>query len=111
VNLPGARWLQLNTQEGAITIVPKNIPCVQVLTPEFPPTNLVGNAFAPLPKCGPGFLDAIPRLAANFRQRMPSARKVNLPWHTASIPVPPISTSAKCPEAATRRIGGRYEKN
>jgi hypothetical protein len=63
----GVRWLQLDTQEGTITIVPNNIPYVQVLTPEFPPTNLVGNAYAPLPQCGLGFLDAIPPIGSKFQ--------------------------------------------
>ena len=61
------RWLQLDTQEGPITVVPKNIPYVQVLTPEWPPTNLVGNASAPLPQCGLGFLDAIPPIGSKFQ--------------------------------------------
>jgi hypothetical protein len=61
------RWLQLETQEGPITVVPKSIPYVQVLTPEFPPANLVGKAFAPLPRCGLGFLDAIPAIGAKFK--------------------------------------------
>jgi hypothetical protein len=63
----GVRWLQLNTQEGPITIVPRNIPYVQVLTPELPPANLVGNASAPLPQCGLGFLDAIPPIGSKFQ--------------------------------------------
>ena len=62
------RWLQLQTTEGEITVVPENIPFVQVLTPEFPPTNLVLNAFAPLPKCGLGFLDAIPAIGSSTKK-------------------------------------------
>ncbi len=62
------RWLQLETTEGEITVVPENIPFVQVLTPEFPPTNLVLNAFAPLPKCGLGFLDAIPAIGSSTKK-------------------------------------------
>jgi hypothetical protein len=61
------RWLQLDTQEGAITVVPNHIPYVQVLAPEFPPTSLVGNAFASLPQCGLGFLDAIPPIGSKFQ--------------------------------------------
>jgi len=53
-------WLQLNTQEGPITIVPKNAPYVQVLTPRLPPMDLVRDAYALLPQCGLGLLDAIP---------------------------------------------------
>jgi hypothetical protein len=62
------RWLQLDTTEGQITVVPENVPFVQVLTPEFPPTNLVLNAFAPLPKCGLGFLDAIPAIGSSTKK-------------------------------------------
>jgi hypothetical protein len=61
------QWLQLETSEGPITVVPKDIPYVQVLTPELPPTNLVGRAFAPLPQCGLGFLDAIPAIGSKFK--------------------------------------------
>jgi hypothetical protein len=61
------RWLQLETTEGPITVVPENIPYVQVLTPEFPPTNLVGHAIAPMPKCGLGFLHAIPPIGTKFK--------------------------------------------
>jgi beta-galactosidase/beta-glucuronidase len=62
------RWLQLDTAEGQITVVLENVPFVQVLTPEFPPTNLVRNAFAPLPKCGLGFLDAIPAIGSSTKK-------------------------------------------
>jgi len=62
------RWLQLGTTEGTITVVPENIPFVQVLTPEFPPTNLVGQAFARLPQCGLGFLHAIPPIGSKFKR-------------------------------------------
>ena len=62
------RWLQLDTTEGQITVVPENVPFVQVLTPEFPPTNLVLNAIAPLPKCGLGFLDAIPAIGSSTKK-------------------------------------------
>ena len=62
----GVRWLQLDTTEGQITIVPENIPFVQVLTPEFPPVKLAGQTFAPLPSCGLGFLDAIPPMGSKF---------------------------------------------
>jgi Glycosyl hydrolases family 2, TIM barrel domain/Glycosyl hydrolases family 2, sugar binding domain/Glycosyl hydrolases family 2/Beta galactosidase small chain len=59
-------WLQLNTTEGQITVVPENIPFVQVLTPEFPPEKLAGHTIPPLPKCGIGFLDAIPPIGSKF---------------------------------------------
>ena len=61
------RWLQLNTQEGPITIVPKNIPFVQVLTPEFPPANLARDTTPSLPQCGLGFLDAIPPVGSTVQ--------------------------------------------
>jgi hypothetical protein len=63
----GVRWLQLDTSEGTITVVPENVPFVQVLTPEFPPANLVGDTFAPLPRCGLGFLNAIPPMGSKFQ--------------------------------------------
>ncbi len=62
------RWLQLDTTEGLITIVNNShVPFMQVLTPEFPPANLVGKAIAPVPKCGLGFLDAIPAIGSKFK--------------------------------------------
>ncbi len=62
-------WLQLETTEGEITVVNNSgVPFVQVLTPEFPPTNLVLNAFANLPKCGLGFLDAIPAIGSSTKK-------------------------------------------
>jgi hypothetical protein len=62
-------WLQLETTEGQITIVPNSeIPFVQVLTPEFPPAKLAGNTIAPLPKCGLGFLNAIPPMGSKFQR-------------------------------------------
>ena len=63
----GVRWLQLGTSEGTITVVPENVPFVQVLTPELPPASLVGHAAAPLPQCGLGFLDAIPPIGSKFQ--------------------------------------------
>ncbi len=60
----GVRWLQLNTQEGTLTVVPKNIPYVQVLTPEFPPAKLARDTTPSLPQCGLGFLDAIPPIGS-----------------------------------------------
>jgi hypothetical protein len=61
------RWLQLETMEGEITVVPENIPFVQVLTPEFPPVKLAANTIASLPACGLGFLDAIPPMGSKFQ--------------------------------------------
>ena len=61
-------WLQLDTAEGPITVLNNNAtPYVQVLTPAFPPTNLVAKAVAPLPTCGLGFLDAIPPIGSKFK--------------------------------------------
>ncbi|HEU6447983.1 MAG TPA: glycoside hydrolase family 2 TIM barrel-domain containing protein [Verrucomicrobiae bacterium] len=62
------RWLQLQTAEGEITVVPKNIPFVQVLTPEFPPAKLGGNTTPSLPDCGLGFLNAIPPVGSKFQR-------------------------------------------
>jgi hypothetical protein len=62
------RWLQLDTTEGLITVVNNSgVPFMQVLTPEFPPTNLVAKTFVPVPKCGLGFLDAIPAIGSKFK--------------------------------------------
>jgi len=60
-------WLQLETTEGLITIVPDNNPFVQVLTPEEPPDNLVGKTKVNLPQCGLGFLHAIPPVGSKFK--------------------------------------------
>ena len=63
------RWLQLDTAEGQITIINRSaVPFVQVLTPEFAPANLTGKAFAPVPKCGLGFLDVIPPIGSKFKE-------------------------------------------
>lgn len=61
------RWLQLETTEGLITVVPEDIPFVQVLTPEQPPDNLVGKTRVNLPQCGLGFLHAIPPIGTKFK--------------------------------------------
>lgn len=61
------RWLQLDTAEGTITVVPKKIPFVQVLTPEFPPVNVAGDTIPPLPSVGLAFLDAIPPIGSKFK--------------------------------------------
>ena len=62
------RWLQLETTEGQITVLNDSaVPFLQVLTPEFPPANLVGQAFAPAPACGLGFLEAIPPIGSKFK--------------------------------------------
>jgi hypothetical protein len=61
------RWLQLETTEGLITVVPENIPYVQVLTPEQPPDNLIGKTKVNLPQCGLGFLHSIPPIGTKFK--------------------------------------------
>jgi hypothetical protein len=62
------RWLQLDTKEGPITIVPDNNETfVQVLTPEFPPDELEGETKVNLPKCGIALLDAIPPVGSKFK--------------------------------------------
>ncbi|TAK97243.1 MAG: glycoside hydrolase family 2 [Verrucomicrobia bacterium] len=62
------RWLQLETTEGLITVVPENIPYVQVLTPGQPPDDLVAKTKVNLPKCGLGFLHAIPPIGTKFKE-------------------------------------------
>jgi hypothetical protein len=64
----GVRWMQLETTEGQITIVPQHIPFMQVLTPEFPPAKLAGHTVPPLPKCGLAFLHAIPPIGSKFQE-------------------------------------------
>lgn len=61
------RWLQLETTEGLITVVPENIPYVQVLTPEQPTANLVANTKMNVPQCGLGFMHAIPAMGSKFK--------------------------------------------
>jgi hypothetical protein len=61
-------WLQLDTTEGPITVVPGNTEgFVQVLTPKFPPRELEGETKVNLPKCGLAFLDAIPAVGSKFK--------------------------------------------
>jgi hypothetical protein len=64
----GVRWLQLETTEGQITVVPQNVPFVQVLTPEFPPANFAAKTFTPLPECGLGFLNGIPAIGSSTKK-------------------------------------------
>jgi hypothetical protein len=61
------RWLQLETTEGLITVVPEGIPFVQVLTPGQPPDDLVAKTKVNLPECGLGFLHAIPPIGTKFK--------------------------------------------
>lgn len=61
------RWLQFETSEGPITIVPENIPFIQVLTPGQPPDDLVAKTKVSLPKCGLGFLHGIPPIGSKFK--------------------------------------------
>ena len=62
-------WLQLDTAEGRITVLNHSgVPYMQVLMPEFAPPKLTGKAFAPLPVCGLGFLDAIPPIGSKFKE-------------------------------------------
>jgi hypothetical protein len=65
----GVRWLQLDTSEGLITVLNQDaVPFVQVLTPDFPPTNLVGDAIAPVPTCGLAFLHGISPIGSKFKE-------------------------------------------
>jgi hypothetical protein len=62
------RWLQLETTEGLITVVPGGeIPFVQVLTPEMPPDKLVGQTKVNIPHSGLGLLHAIPPIGTKFK--------------------------------------------
>jgi hypothetical protein len=60
------KWLQLDTIEGPITVVPSS-EFVQVLTPKFPPRELEGETKVNLPNCGFAFLDAIPAVGSKFK--------------------------------------------
>src|SRR5262249_11887106 len=61
------RWLQLETTEGQITIVPQKIPFIQVFTPSQPPDSLAGKTKVNLPHAGLGLLHAIPAIGTKFR--------------------------------------------
>jgi hypothetical protein len=64
----GVQWLQLDTDEGPITIVPGNSNSfLQVLTPSFPPKDLQGETKLQLPECGIALLDAIPPVGSKFK--------------------------------------------
>ncbi len=64
------RWLQLETTEGQITVVPENIPFVQVLTPEFPPANLVATHSRRCQNADWVFWTRFRPSAANSRRRL-----------------------------------------
>ena len=83
----GVRWLQLETVEGPITVVPENVPFVQVLTPEFPPVQLAGIRFRHCRRAAWDFWTRFRPSAANSRRRKRSARPANARWRTAGIPV------------------------
>ena len=55
------------TRQGLITVVPNENPFVQVLTPEQPPDSLTGKIKVNLPRCGLGFLHAIPPIGSKFK--------------------------------------------
>jgi hypothetical protein len=62
------RWMHLQTGEGLITLVPGgNEVYVQVLTPEQPPDDLVGQTKFTLPDIGLGLLHAIPPVGTKFK--------------------------------------------
>jgi hypothetical protein len=61
------RWLELDTTDGWLTVVPETIPFVQVLSPEQPPDKLVAKTRVNLPLCGLAFLHAIPPIGAKFK--------------------------------------------
>ena len=61
------RWLRLDTTEGLLTALPgSEIPFVQVLTPEFPPTKLQMKTALSLPTAGLAFLHSIPATGSKF---------------------------------------------
>ncbi len=66
----GVRWLQLNTSEGPITAEidqrPESPIYLQLLTPKFPPPNLIGQTGVPFPNAGVSFLSAIPAIGSKF---------------------------------------------
>jgi hypothetical protein len=66
----GVRWLQLITSEGPITALVEqhsDSPVyVQIFTPKTPPSNEVGQAYAPFPNAGVSFLNAIPAVGSKF---------------------------------------------
>jgi hypothetical protein len=61
------RWLQLDTTDGWLTVVPENVPYLQVLTPAQPPDKLVAKTRVNLPPCGLAFLQAIPPIGSKFK--------------------------------------------
>ncbi|MAT72349.1 MAG: glycoside hydrolase family 2 [Planctomycetaceae bacterium] len=61
-------WLELQTDEGPITVVPHNpAGFVQVLTPSQPPEQWRGQTDLSLPQCGLALLDAIPPIGSKFK--------------------------------------------
>jgi glycosyl hydrolase family 2/beta-galactosidase-like protein/beta galactosidase small subunit len=61
-------WMQLQTSEGPITVVPhRRDGYVQVLSPAQPPEKLVGKTKFVLPQCGLALLDAIPAVGSKFK--------------------------------------------
>lgn len=62
------RWLQLETAEGPITVVPGSQDVfVQVLTPAMPPDDLIANTKVSLPQAGLALLHAIPPVGSKFK--------------------------------------------
>ena len=62
-------WLQLGTREGTITVMNQgDTKFLQVLTPSFASDKLKAYAWTPVPKCGLGFLDAIPPIGSKFNE-------------------------------------------
>jgi hypothetical protein len=61
------RWLQLDTTEDLITVVPEKISFVQVLTPGQPPDKVAGKTKVNLPPAGLALLDGIPPIGTKFK--------------------------------------------
>ncbi|MBC8096550.1 MAG: glycoside hydrolase family 2 [Akkermansiaceae bacterium] len=61
------RWLQLDTTEGTISVVPENVPFVQVLTPDQVPDELLAKTKMSLPKAGFGLMHGILPIGNKFQ--------------------------------------------
>ncbi|MCA9260201.1 MAG: hypothetical protein KDA61_13410, partial [Planctomycetales bacterium] len=74
----GVHWMQLETEEGRITLVPHRHEqhrreqhhreqFVQVLRPALPPDDLPAKTRFDLPPCGIALLEAIPPVGSKFK--------------------------------------------
>ncbi|HYG22218.1 MAG TPA: glycoside hydrolase family 2 TIM barrel-domain containing protein [Verrucomicrobiae bacterium] len=65
--LADVRWMQWETTEGTISVVPEGVPFIQVLTPGQAPDELIGKTKVQLPDAGLGLLHAIPPIGTKFK--------------------------------------------